>query len=63
MQNLFIYRRILGKSSAHGPDEKRESSARGAVASSSPGEVDRANGSMSQRAKHAGGIRRKRKKE
>jgi YidC/Oxa1 family membrane protein insertase len=62
-QNLFIYRRILGKSSAHGPDEKRELPARGAVASSSPGEVDRAKGSMSQRAKHAGGIRRKRKKK
>jgi YidC/Oxa1 family membrane protein insertase len=61
-QNLFIYRRILGKSSAHSPDEKRALPARGVVASSSPAEVDRAEGSMSQRTKHAGGVRRKRKK-
>jgi YidC/Oxa1 family membrane protein insertase len=61
-QNLFIYRCILGKSLAHRPDEKREVPARGALANSSPGEVDRAKGSMSQRTKYAGGVRRKRRK-
>lgn len=58
-QNLFIYRRTLGTSSVHSPDEKNEE--QDTVASSSRG-VDRARGSTSQRAKYRGGVRRKRKK-
>lgn len=61
-QNLLIYRRILGKSSAHSPDEKTERPARGGVANSSSDEVDRAKGSMSKRPRDAGRVRRKRKK-
>jgi membrane protein insertase Oxa1/YidC/SpoIIIJ len=61
-QNLLIYRRILGKSSAHSPDEKMERPARGGVANSSSDEVDRAKGSMSKRPRDAGRVRRKRRK-
>jgi YidC/Oxa1 family membrane protein insertase len=61
-QNLLIYRRILGKSSAHNPDEKLERPARGGVANSSSDEVDRAKGSMSKRPRDAGRVRRKRRK-
>ena len=59
-QNLFVYRRGLAITSAHGPDDMTAGlPIKEAVASSSPG-VDRAKGSMSQR-KYAGGARRKRK--
>lgn len=62
IQNLLVYRRILGRSSAYSPDEKREHPTRGAVANSPPGGVDRATGSMSKRPRNAGGVRRKRRK-
>lgn len=62
-QNLFIYRRTFGKSSGHSPDEKKEEfPIQDTVANSSPSGFDEAKGSMSQRAKYAGGIRRKRKR-
>jgi len=62
-QNLFIYRRGLVITSAQGPDDKTAGlPIQEAVASSSPGGIDRAKGSISQRGKYAGGARRKRKK-
>jgi YidC/Oxa1 family membrane protein insertase len=62
-QNLLVYRRTLGKSSAHSPDEmKEELPTRDTVASSSPGGSGRAKGSISPRAKNAAGTKRKRKK-
>ncbi len=60
-QNLLIYRRTLGKSSARSHDEKKHPT-RDTVASSSPGGSDRAKGSISPRAKNAAGTKRKRKK-
>ena len=62
-QNLFIYRRTFSKSSGHSPDEKKEEfPIQDTVANPSPSGFDEAKGSMSQRAKYAGGIRRKRKR-
>jgi YidC/Oxa1 family membrane protein insertase len=61
-QNLFIYRRTLGKSSGHSPEKKKEFPIQDTVANSSPGGFDWPKGSMSQRAKYAGGIQRKRKR-
>ena len=53
-QNLVIYRRTLGESSARSPDEKKLPT-RDTVANSSPGGTDRAKGSISPRAKNAAG--------
>jgi len=60
-QNLFIYRLTLDKSSADRSENREKLPTRDTVASSSPG-IDEAKGSISQRAKYARGIRRKRKK-
>ena len=60
-QNLFIYRLTLGKSSADSSEKSEKLPTQDTVASSFPGGFDEAKRSMSQRAKYAGGIRRKRK--